>query len=238
MPFILPLYGDAALRDAFLDRKMYIIQHPGGKPKEVAQYTGAITLDAAKEFMQYMMDTEGGSSGSPVFNFALQVIALHHEYVPKRNGTKIFLKSGKLVTQLEIAQQKIPASQLECVSNKGVTITAIVADLIKKAPTFCAEHPEQYSLYRSLLMQDPLFDGSKIPPVLVQQASVVSAQQLPAFPVIVQPASSVAALPSFPVALNPGSPVPVQAALFAAADLHSASDEAEAEADGDLIMTP
>lgn len=54
-----------------------IIQHPAGRAKEVVLQDNLIA--ARGDFvLHYIADTEGGSSGSPVFNNHWQVIALHH----------------------------------------------------------------------------------------------------------------------------------------------------------------
>ena len=54
-----------------------IIQHPDGREKEVVLQDNLIA--ARSDFaLHYVADTEGGSSGSPVFNNEWQVIALHH----------------------------------------------------------------------------------------------------------------------------------------------------------------
>jgi hypothetical protein len=56
-----------------------IVQHPGGGPKQIALYHNVIVfIDAAKRIVQYLTDTEPGSSGSPVFDTHWNVIALHH----------------------------------------------------------------------------------------------------------------------------------------------------------------
>jgi len=54
-----------------------IIQHPDGRDKQVVLQDNLIA--ARGDFvLHYLADTEGGSSGSPVFNNFWQVIALHH----------------------------------------------------------------------------------------------------------------------------------------------------------------
>lgn len=68
-----------------------IIQHPGGRPKQIAIRASRIIelkdadnipgLDAER-FIHYTTDTEPGSSGSPVLNDQWQVVALHHKAVP------------------------------------------------------------------------------------------------------------------------------------------------------------
>ena len=53
-----------------------IIQHPFGYAKKVALRNNHI-YDAQYPRVRYFTDTEGGSSGSPVFNDSWEVIALH-----------------------------------------------------------------------------------------------------------------------------------------------------------------
>jgi V8-like Glu-specific endopeptidase len=55
-----------------------IIQHPGGEQKQIAFYNN-IVVAVTPTRIQYLTDTLGGSSGSPVFNEQWQVIALHHK---------------------------------------------------------------------------------------------------------------------------------------------------------------
>jgi V8-like Glu-specific endopeptidase len=56
-----------------------IIQHPNGGQKQIALYHNVIvSVDSAKGVVQYLTDTEPGSSGSPVFDTYWNVIALHH----------------------------------------------------------------------------------------------------------------------------------------------------------------
>ena len=56
---------------------MVIIQHPAGAFKQFALEPIAIR-DVDPHVVQYIADTQQGSSGSPVFNIRMQVIALHH----------------------------------------------------------------------------------------------------------------------------------------------------------------
>jgi len=56
-----------------------IIQHPSGGPKQIALYHNVIAyVDSGKHVVQYLTDTEPGSSGSPVFDTQWNLIALHH----------------------------------------------------------------------------------------------------------------------------------------------------------------
>lgn len=57
-----------------------IIQHPRGRPKEVALHDNRV-VTADNVVVRYSCDTEPGSSGSPVFNNQWQLVALHHASV-------------------------------------------------------------------------------------------------------------------------------------------------------------
>lgn len=54
-----------------------IIQHPSGLPKKIALHHNTVTY-VSDSVVQYLTDTLGGSSGSPVFNERWEVVALHH----------------------------------------------------------------------------------------------------------------------------------------------------------------
>lgn len=54
-----------------------IIQHPAGRPKEVALHNSEVTR-VKDTVLHYRTDTEPGASGSPVFNDRWQLVALHH----------------------------------------------------------------------------------------------------------------------------------------------------------------
>jgi V8-like Glu-specific endopeptidase len=60
-----------------LDDKVNIIQHPNGDYKQVAMNDNEVR-HVDQDMIQYLTDTEGCSSGSPVFNEQWQVVALHH----------------------------------------------------------------------------------------------------------------------------------------------------------------
>jgi V8-like Glu-specific endopeptidase len=59
---------------------IYIVQHPDGRPHEIAHGSGA-DVDVDGTVLRYYdtLDTEGGSSGSPIFREAdHQLVGLHH----------------------------------------------------------------------------------------------------------------------------------------------------------------
>ena len=67
----------------------FIIQHPGGGPKQLALYNNML-VHADDRRIQYRTDTLEGSSGSPVFDVDWRVIGLHHagDWLPPNPTTK------------------------------------------------------------------------------------------------------------------------------------------------------
>ena len=57
--------------------RVNIIQHPGGNQKRVSMYSNSVVFVGGNK-VQYLTDTEPGSSGSPVFDKQWNVAALHH----------------------------------------------------------------------------------------------------------------------------------------------------------------
>ncbi len=62
------------------DETVTIIQHPRGRPKEIALRDNRV-IKTDGVVVQYSCDTEPGSSGSPVFNNQWKPIAIHHASV-------------------------------------------------------------------------------------------------------------------------------------------------------------
>ncbi len=58
-------------------QRVNIIQHPAGRRKEVALQANEIQ-NTFTNVIRYTTDTQGGSSGSPVFNNFWDLVALHH----------------------------------------------------------------------------------------------------------------------------------------------------------------
>lgn len=71
-----------------IDSFTMIIQHPMGEPKKIAMFRNLITY-ADNNIIQYITDTQQGSSGSPVFNDKWELIALHHAGYKEDRGTKL-----------------------------------------------------------------------------------------------------------------------------------------------------
>ncbi len=63
------------------NERVCIIQHPGGLPMKVV-LTQNYVVASNKTRLQYVADTDNGSSGSPVFDQSWRVVGLHHSGKP------------------------------------------------------------------------------------------------------------------------------------------------------------
>jgi endonuclease/exonuclease/phosphatase family metal-dependent hydrolase len=84
--------------------RVVVIQHPRARKKEVALHDNRVT-NLLDRVLRYRTDTEPGSSGSPVFNNAWELVALHHAGERDPDGTA---------------------------ENEGILISAIVNDLTEQ----------------------------------------------------------------------------------------------------------
>jgi S1-C subfamily serine protease len=66
-----------AARDVRVGDHVSIIQHPHGLPKKLGIF-GSEVRHVDADVVQYLTDTDAGSSGAPVFNQRWEIVALHH----------------------------------------------------------------------------------------------------------------------------------------------------------------
>jgi V8-like Glu-specific endopeptidase len=97
------------------DSRVTIIQHPGGDYKKISMQNNFV--EYVDDFVvQYTTSTEPGSSGSPVLNDDLDVVAIHH--------------SGGHLTE--------PGTMRRYFRNEGVRMSIILEDLRHHAPEIYA----------------------------------------------------------------------------------------------------
>lgn len=114
---------------AIVAQWLNIIQHPNGEPKQIALRENQM-IDLLPDFVHYRTDTAPGSSGSPVYNDAWEVVALHHSGVPQRNRAGEVLAIDGQVWRKEMGEHRV-----KWIANEGVRISRIVADLKGKSMT-------------------------------------------------------------------------------------------------------
>ena len=109
-----------------------IIQHPGGDPQQVALRDNKV-VKSLEHFIHYEADTQPGSSGSPVFNDQWQLVALHHSGVPDEVRPGVYrLRNGDewdTRQPLPHAEQLRMSAKVKWLSNEGVRINSIIADV-------------------------------------------------------------------------------------------------------------
>ena len=107
-----------------IGHRISIIQHPDGGTKRYAERENQL-LDVLEDFLQYTTDTSPGSSGSPCFNVAWEVVALHHSGVPRMENGRILTAEG---TPWD---ESMSESEIAWVANEGVRVSRLLAELSK-----------------------------------------------------------------------------------------------------------
>ena len=94
-------------------KSILILGHPAGRPVQFS-YASPSRVRQTKNLnrVRYQTNTEGGSSGSPVFNRDWRVVALHHAAGPTQIPGEFNLKTGEF--------------------NQGIPISGIVNELKKQ----------------------------------------------------------------------------------------------------------
>jgi endonuclease G len=83
--------------------RVSIIQHPRGRLQEIAFRDNQVEyVNINDGIIQYITDTQKGSSGSPVLDDAFNVIALHCQYVPDPDDPagKAYRNEGFLISSI------------------------------------------------------------------------------------------------------------------------------------------
>lgn len=109
------------------NERVNVIQHPRGRPKEVALHDNQVTRVKDK-VIHYRTDTEPGSSGSPVFNNDWDVVALHHAGWSEGDGTA---------------------------TNEGIRISAIVSHLLARTSESSTDYEAARAIFGNITDTSP-----------------------------------------------------------------------------------
>jgi endonuclease G len=122
-----------------------IVQHPAGRSREIAVRNNLLVGVDDARYLTYLTDTEPGSSGSPVFNDAWELVALHSRAEQARDA-----QGREVDTDGRPVTDDTPESKRVWVANKGVRTSAIVAD-IKTRVLGAADGSDAAALVEELL---------------------------------------------------------------------------------------
>lgn len=108
-----------------------IVQHPDGEPMRIAlRENQVVRLQDDGPFIEYAADTAHGSSGAPVFNDSLQVVALHSKGRIRRDDRGFYaLKRGGFVESLD----GIGEADVIWDANVGFRVSRIAPALVSAA---------------------------------------------------------------------------------------------------------
>lgn len=108
-----------------------IIQHPRGEQKRVCIFSAEL-VDKLDDYLHYTTDTDGGSSGSCVFNRSWQLVALHHAAVESdqlHHGHPKMVNEGVRVSSilraLQTGDRVHPGSDGDRVDDREAVLRAV-----------------------------------------------------------------------------------------------------------------
>ena len=101
-----------------------IVQHPGGRPKEIAFRDNRLLALVDDDVMTYSTDTDVGSSGSPVLNDQWELVGLHRSSIEATDGRgRPVDRHGRPI------DESTPETLRTWTANKGSRVSALVRDL-------------------------------------------------------------------------------------------------------------
>lgn len=86
--------------------RIYIVGHPNGAELAVSLYDNSL-VEYERQYVRYRSPTEGGSSGSPVFNAKLKSFAAHHRALYDRQLNEGVVLQA-IVDEVQRAQANLP----------------------------------------------------------------------------------------------------------------------------------
>lgn len=115
-----------------------IFQHPEGLPMQIAlRENKVIRADPSDAFIWYRADTAHGSSGSPVLNNSLQLVALHASGRIKRDQNGHYMLVGGGTTD---SLKGLTETDVLWEANTGYRISRIVDDVLAQTKVHWPQH--------------------------------------------------------------------------------------------------
>jgi len=86
---------------ALVGENVNVVQHGGGRQQSLSIRSNLV-VDVFDDWIHYTSDTEGGSSGAPVFNDDWQLVAIHHAAVRSTSlsGSNVVVNEGIRVSSI------------------------------------------------------------------------------------------------------------------------------------------
>ena len=101
-----PIIGLTGAGPVSPEDRVYIIQHPRGAPKKIGMVHNVVR-HVDDDVVQYLTDTEGGSSGAPVFDERWELVALHHRWIEHRSaGRTEYRNQGRRIERVVDALER------------------------------------------------------------------------------------------------------------------------------------
>jgi V8-like Glu-specific endopeptidase len=102
---VIPIPRSAPVR---VNDQVVIVQHPAGRPKEIALSDNEVAF-VNDDVIQYLTDTEPGSSGSPVFDISWKLVGLHHSggWIPEPNSQSTHFRNEGI--RISAIRKKLPS---------------------------------------------------------------------------------------------------------------------------------
>jgi endonuclease G len=122
-----PLTGFGELRliqsegKILIGQPISIIQHPSGGPKKYAVAENKLLDILAEGYLHYSTDTLPGSSGSPAFNTAWEVVGLHHSSVPAMSGGQVLDRHGRIWDP-----ETMTDDDVQWIANESIRVSSLV----------------------------------------------------------------------------------------------------------------
>jgi endonuclease G len=118
-PFITPIPTEGKIGKG---QPVHLISHPKGRPRTYV-FKGNPLVLVLDQRLQYLSDSDRGSSGCPAFNDHWELVALHSGAIPRIENGQVMLKNGGNWKDGD------PTDGIDWLANQGTRISVILKHL-------------------------------------------------------------------------------------------------------------